>query len=275
MPEEPEPAVSLAFLRAGPAETYREGPYVVIVRTREEFAQWLAFPRPGVECLQVEGLLDDPEVWALAAQGPAATPLDVVLDDPGRQFSALYRLADARIVRQVRVTMPAKPGFLKALRLAASLQLPVLLLPGQPDAEALAGLEEAARFYLHDPMVEAPVEFFHSVLAVFRGVGEGVLWTFLEQDPGEFVRRDDERQAVPPARFVETHVANPRAAGAECVHCQWRDVCAGYFKWPDPSYPCAGVKQLFALLKSAADEITGDLASHDHLASLATTASTR
>jgi hypothetical protein len=32
--------------------------------------------------------------------------------------------------------------------------------------DRLAELTEAAHFYLHDPMVETPVEFFHSLLAV-------------------------------------------------------------------------------------------------------------
>ena len=47
----------LAFLPAALAEEYRDGPFVVIVRTREEFSRWLRDPTPGVEWLQVEGLL--------------------------------------------------------------------------------------------------------------------------------------------------------------------------------------------------------------------------
>ena len=166
-----EPDASLAFLTAAAAEGYRGGSCVVIVRTREEFVRWLREPAPGVEWLQVEGLLQDQAAWAIAAQGTSKLPLDVILTDPATEFSALYRLVDARIVRSVRVTMPAAPGFMKALRLAASLQLPVRLLPGQPSAEALAELTEAAHFYLHDPMVETPVEFFHSLLAAFAEPG--------------------------------------------------------------------------------------------------------
>jgi len=79
----------------------------------------------GVEWLQVEGLIGDPEVWALAAQGAIDIPLDVVLDDPATEFSSLYRLVDVRLARSVRLTIPAKPGLMKALRMAASLSLPV------------------------------------------------------------------------------------------------------------------------------------------------------
>ena len=183
-----EPDASLAFLTAGAAEGYRGGSYVVVVRTREDFVRWLREPAPGVEWLQVEGLLQDQEAWAIAAQGTSKLPLDVILTDPATDFSALYRLVDARIVRSVRVTMPAAPGFMKALRLAASLQLPVRLLPGQPSAAALPELTEAAHFYLHDPIVETPVEFFHSLLAAFRGAGTETIWTMLEEDPKVFGR---------------------------------------------------------------------------------------
>ena len=55
------------------------------------------------------------------------------LIDPGREFADLYRLVDVRSARDVRVSMPARPGFLKAVRLAASLGLPVRLLPQSAD----------------------------------------------------------------------------------------------------------------------------------------------
>ncbi len=142
MPE--EPVSSIAILTASLAEEFSDGSFIVIVQTSGEFSRWLRDPLPGAEGLQVEGLIGDPEVWALAAQGTVPIPLDVVLDDPASEFSALYRLVDVRIVRPVRVTIPVRPGFFKALCLAASLQLPVRLLPGQPSAELLAELTAAA-----------------------------------------------------------------------------------------------------------------------------------
>jgi hypothetical protein len=254
-----EPGASLAFLTAAAAEGYRGGSYVVIVRTREEFARWLREPASGVEWLQVEGLLQDQAAWTIAAQGTSKLPLDVILTDPATEFSGLYRLVDTRVVRSVRVTMPAASGFMKALRLAASLQLPVRLLPGQPSTAALAELAEAAQFFLHDPMVETPVEFFHSLLAALRGAEGDTLWMMLEEDPKVFAR--DEARG--PRDFVVTHLARLIAQGAECATCQWQKVCAGYFKWPDPAYDCAGVKQLLSSIQSAADEIGRDLASQE------------
>lgn len=253
----------LAFLTAAAAEGQSGESCVVIVRTRDEFARWLRGPAPGVEWLQVECLLDDPEVWAMAAQGGSAVPLDVIVADPAAEFSMLYRLVDARIVRSVRVTLPAMPGFMKALRLAVSLQLPVRLLPGQPSAEVLAELDEAAEFYLRDPMVETPVEFFHSLLAALRGTETGTLWMMLEEDPKVFARAAPQR----PRNFVEAQLARLVDQGAECATCHWQTLCAGYFKSPDPEYDCAGVKGLLARIESAADEIGRDLASHENAAS--------
>lgn len=260
MPEDcPE---SLAYLPADLTEDYRAGPCVAVVRGAEAFARCLQAPAPGVEWLQVEGLIGDGDVWALAAQGTVPIPLDVILEDPEREYSALYRLADVRLARQVQVTIPAKPGLMKALRLAASLQLPVRLLPGQPDGATLAELREAACFYLRDPMVEAPVEFFHSLLAAFQGQATGTLWSFLEEDPAIFSRCDDSGLPMRPAGFVESHWTRLAEEGAECADCRWASVCAGYFKWPDPAYGCAGVKELFAMIAAVGEEIARELASH-------------
>jgi hypothetical protein len=258
VPEELFPLIAL--LSSATAVDYCDGPFIVIVKTREEFSHWLGNEMPGLECIQVEGLIGDPETWALAAQGTDEIPLDVVLDDPATEYSALYRLVDVRMVRPVRVTVPAKPGFLKALRLAASIQIPVRLLPGQPDTETVIELIAAANFYLRDSMVEAPMEFFHSVFAVFRGMGEGTLWDFLEEEPGVCLRQDGDGRPLRAPDSIETHLAGLLQEGAECVECRWQSICAGYFKYPDPTYACIGVKEVFASLESAAEEITRDLA---------------
>ena len=117
------------------------GPFVVIIRSRDELIRWLCDPPAGLQWLQVEGLLDDREAWALAAQDASDIPLDVILSAPGTEFSNLYRLVELSAARDVRVSMSAVPGFLKAVRLGASLGLPIRLLPGEIGRD-LAGYEE-------------------------------------------------------------------------------------------------------------------------------------
>jgi hypothetical protein len=262
---------SLEFLPAALAEGKGEQAFVAVVRSRDELSRWLGDPVPGLQWLQVEGLLRNPDAWASAAQSAPYIPIDVILSDPASEFSDLYRMVDVCAVRDVRVSMPAVPGFLKAVKLAASLRLPVRILPGQPTPEVVAELVEALEFYLHEPMVEVPVEFFHSLLAAECGADAGSLWMILEEDPAVFLQYDNEgkpqlpRSSELPTKvslsvFVENHFNSLVEKGAECATCPWRQVCRGYFKWPDPAYSCVGVKRLFSLIKAAAAELGQDLA---------------
>lgn len=246
------------------------------VESAEELLELLDAPPPGLEWIEVPGLLEDLPLWRSVGQKGDATSLDVVMQDPAAEFSRLYRLVDASNTRSIRVTIPVRPGFLKALKLAASIGLPVRLLPGQPDKDALAELEEALSFYLYDPMLDAPVEFFHSVLSHFHGYPCSDLWTMLQEDPGAFPRYDEKSQVrVPrstevfsemdtmltPAGFVERHVQHLLDSGAECALCPWLGICQGYFKWPDENYSCArSVMPLFQRLKETAEEMQGALA---------------
>jgi hypothetical protein len=263
---------SLKFLPTALAEEQGDRPFVALTRSRDELCRWLDEPVGNLQWIQIEELLGDPDAWAQAASGTSQVPLDVVLSDPASEFSDLYRLVDVCPMHDVRVTMPAAPGFLKAIKLAASLRLPVRVLPGQPTPEVLAELMEALEFYLHEPMVEMPVQFFHSLLAAKCGVSEGSLWRILEEDPAAFLHYDDEgRPLLPrssgfrpskisPEAFVEHHLKSLIDRNAECATCPWQQACRGYFKWPDPAYSCQGVKQLFLRIETAADEIERDLA---------------
>jgi hypothetical protein len=263
---------SLAILPSALAEGQGTEAFVAVVRSRDELCRWLRDPAPGLQWLQVEGTLGDSDAWTEAAHGDSGIPLDVVLSDPALEFSDLYRLVDASAVRSIRVTIRVAPGFLKAAKLAAALRLPVRILPGQPTIQELEELNELLELYLHQPMVEAPVEFFHSLLATMFGTDSGTLWTILEENPAEFLRFDARGRAVLPrsgvlgstknsfAGFVENHVKSLVEQGAECATCPWQKPCAGYFKWPDPTYSCEGVKRLFSTVQAAADEIGRDLA---------------
>jgi hypothetical protein len=265
----------LTFLRADSDAVPRDQPFVVIVRTRDQLDRWLRDGSPALQWIQADGLLGDPDAWALAAQGAGEIPLDIVLSEPSSEFANLYRLVDVCAVRDVRVSMPAVPGFLKALRLAASLGLPVRLLPGQPSAKLIGELGQALTLYLHDPIVEAPIEFFHSTLAWMLGAPTSSLWRVLEEDPAIFQacvidglqklprRTEPSLEKAFSQDFVPKRLTRLIDEGAECATCPWQQLCQGYFKWPDPSYSCRGVKQLFSTLRVAADEIGRDLAGYE------------
>ena len=272
-----EPDWPILFLPSESASGQSDRPFVAIVRSREEFSQWLSNPSAGLQWLQVEELLEYPDAWIPATQSTSNVPLDVVIASPGLQFSDLYRLVDVLAVRDIRVTMPASPGFLKALKVAIALRLPVRLLPGQPSPDVLTELIEAVNFYLRDPLVETPVEFFHSVLAYMCGAGAGSLWMILEEDPALFLHQgidggsklprvtDSASSDLPLTTFVEAWFKRLLEKNAECVTCPWQQICQGYFKWPDPAYDCRGVKQLFSAIEAAADEMGRELARRDRV----------
>ncbi|MEM7144940.1 MAG: hypothetical protein AAF591_07370 [Verrucomicrobiota bacterium] len=243
-------------------------PFVVVTRTALEFCHWLRHATPAVQWLQVEDLLDEPEAWATAARKEGDVALDVIMSDPAAEFSHLYRLVDVRNVRDVRVTIPVAPGFLKALRLAASIQLPVRLLPGQPGPEQIEELLEAVDFYLHDPMVQAPIEWFHSTIASLNGVPVEDMWMILEQDPNEFPKLDDTGTPTLPAHqpgpvpenIVDAHTASLPDHNPDDP---WEKLCRGYFQYPDPQYDGTGIKKVFEALKAGADEMNAALATRE------------
>src|ERR1700704_4157408 len=226
---------SLGFLPAALEEKPGAGPFVAVVKSRNELLRWLGKPLGSPQWIQIEGLLDDPDAWLTSCA--SQVPLDIVLSNPASEFSDLYRLTDVCAMRDVRVSMPATPGFLKAVTLAASLRLPVRIIPGQPTPEMLVELTEALEFYLHGPMVEMPVEFFHSLLATGCGADHASLWIILEEDPAAFLHYDAEGHTelprsggfrsveFSPGAFVEHHLKSLVEQGAECATCPWRQVC--------------------------------------------------
>jgi hypothetical protein len=264
----PQEANILTFREADSKENSDIVPFVVVVRDSRQMRIWLRHRSPALQWIQVEGVLKDDEVWRLAAEDPGEVPLDVILIDPGKEFADLYRLVDVRSARDVRVSMSARPGFFKAVRLAASLGLPVRLLPQQPTADVLAELQEALAFYLRNPMVEAPIEFFHSTLAWLRGAPTGSLWRVLEEDPTIYQGKAistawnspqiSDLPTGPTQDFGLLFLERLTQQGGECATCRWRDYCAGYFKWPAPEYSCTGVKLLFSDLFAAVKEIEDD-----------------
>lgn len=209
--------------------------------------------------VKIEELLNDEAVWAAAPRGETGGALDILIEHPGTDFAHLYRLIVVREVWDVGVTLPATPGFEKAVRLGAALGLPIRVFPGQPSVEMLAALEKVAEFYLHDPMVEAPIEPFHWLFARLRGYGSGTIRMVLEDDLAASARSSAECLLSLPCP-VSDHPASPMEQGGECAGCPWQEICGGYFKRPEPAYACAGVKHLFQRLKTAADEIGQDMA---------------
>lgn len=248
---------------------YRGKPVIVRAREPAALATALADEEPehitGVRLLSLAADSEALNAWA------PGLPVDLVMADPAAEFPLLYRHVDLLDHHPVRVIIPVRPGFAKAVRVAVSLHFAVWLEPGQPEPALIEELAEVMAFYLRQPTVAQPVEFFHSALLGFYHDDPAPLWVVLDADPQSLRFVADDGTEGLPGRLagVETTIAVDADLGAwiaqvlatadECRSCEFLKSCGGYFKWPRRDYDCTGVKRLFGLLRDAAAELRRDL----------------
>ena len=243
----------------------------VIVRSRDpaELVNGLTPPRlPHVRFIQ---LLATPQDISVLEPWGAGIPIDIVLTDPVIDFISLYNYATLRETHAVRVTVPIVPGFGKAVRLAVALEFAVKLNLTQPEPELISELSDTLDFYLHGTKVQQPIEFFHSMLTSFFQPVPFSMWEVNEEDPAQvrFVTDDGEETisrrfagSLRPSdidQFLDRFNSQLMAEKRECDACDYYSRCGGYFKWPDRSYSCEGIKKVFDTLRTAAAELRCDL----------------
>jgi hypothetical protein len=243
----------------------------LIVRARESAALVAALAAEELEHLLGARLLSlaaDSEPLNAWAPG---LPVDLAMTDPASEFPLLYRHTELLDSHPVRVIIPVRPGFGKAVRVAIALHFAVWLEPGQPEPALVEELVEVMAFYLRQPTVAQPVEFFHSTLLGFYHDDPAPLWVVLDADPQGLRHIADDGAEGLPGRLagveaavaadadLDEWIARVLATGAECRTCEFLASCGGYFKWPRRDYDCAGVKRLFGLLRDAAAELRRDL----------------
>lgn len=226
--------------------------------------------RQRIVSVQIISPGDDPD---LAATDFCSLPVDLLLVDVEKEFPNLYHWAGIMAEGPARVSIPVAAGFGKALKLAASLGFAVKIEPRQPGAAGIGELLQALDLYLHRPGVGQPIEFFHSLLLACYHDQPASLWAIQEEDPAEYCYVTDEGEETLSRRlaggrgeigeigearsFLERFTA---ALPGECRECEHFGRCAGYFKWPDPAYPCAGIRSLFGEIRSASEELRRDSA---------------
>ena len=244
----------------------------LIVRAWEPSELVAALPHKDLDdILYVKLLSPDGDVDALANWG-FSVPVDVVLEEPSRDYPKLYRHAKLLEKHPVRVSIPVRRGFSKAVKVGASLNFTVRLEPGQPPPELITELSEVLEFFLHHPSVSQPVEYFHGALMSFyhdQGIN---LWTIQEEDPAMVRYVTDYGVEIGSPRIVSIQENNVStlfslddvqsailAERGECSVCEFWERCGGYFKWPRREFACGGVKSLFASLRDAADDLKRDV----------------
>jgi hypothetical protein len=193
-------------------------------------------------------------------------PIDLVLDEPATTFASLYSYSALQHKHPVRVTVPVRPGFSKAVRLALALKFAVKLDIGQPDPLLIAELTSLLDLYLHRTTTEQPIEFFHCIFLSFFRDELASLWQIQEEDPELYCFVADDGEKLNPRRpAAAAEDIGPAAKGiAECGWCEFFDRCRGFFKLPDPDYDCVGIKSLFTTLRNEAKGIQADLIRYEN-----------
>jgi hypothetical protein len=263
------------FVPAKQAEAYGERDVVLVSSNPADLAAAVAARDPErtvfMQLTSLEAGAD--AVKELGQQDPVdhPVPLDLVMENPEPDYPLLYEFVPLLGVRPVRVSIPVVPGFGKAVKVAASLELAIKLEVGQPDAGLVEALLEVLDDYLHDSTVSQPIEFFHSVLFAFYREAPPSLWAIQQEDPAlfRFVTAEGEETVAAriaalgldgdPDSLVDALGEKLLGDNAECAACDFSPCCRGYFKCPGPDYSCAGIKQIFRTLKEAARDLEEDL----------------
>lgn len=197
-------------------------------------------------------------------------PIEMVLQNPAGDTMKLYRLCRLQRSHPVRVVLPIVTGFGNAARVASFLHLPVKLEGTPPEPELMEEFSATLDFFLHNKAVSQPIDYFAGLLTAVLHKQPLTLWELQEEDPAivRYVTDDgaetiarppfsDRKEDLDTFRFELTkRVLEPEA---ECASCDFFLNCGGYFKWPTPSYSCAGVKGIFQRVRDAAYELQDDL----------------
>ena len=244
----------------------------LIVRAHDPAALIAALePEDPARVIAIQLLTLDSDSEPLNAWA-AGLPVELVMGDPA-EFPLLYRHTNLLDNHPVRVVIPVAPGFGKAVKAAVALDFAVRLEPGQPDPALIEEVEAVLEFYLRQPTVAQPIEYFHSALLGFYHDEPMPLWRVLDEEPDRLRDVGDDgaeslsgrltgiELTVTPDADLNAWIEQALATAEECRACAFLNSCGGYFKWPRRDYDCAGVKQIFGLLRAAAAELRHDVES--------------
>lgn len=108
----------------------------------------------------------DADSEALNPWGPGL-PLELAMTDPATQFPLLYQHVNLLDNHPVRVAIPVRPGFGKAVKVAVALDFAVRLDVGQPEPVLVEEMIDVMEFYLRQQTSRNRLSFFTVVLLGF------------------------------------------------------------------------------------------------------------
>lgn len=269
--QEMEPIVSLS---AQELKNFPKGPVIVQVQNLEEAAKALDNENLDriVNLSMPIGALEGnfSLEWTKKPHSAQLEPLPIEFktNDPLSDFPRLYEAAYFTRATQARIFIEPKPGVLRAVRVAASLGLPVIVgwdrITRTKDIDPSLGeeLQEVVDFVLHNPLVVAPVEPFHSIFASILHNQPASLWFVLEIHPLYWREASQLAQKPGKASAKAEHKAFGKLLMSfkACRNCFFAHLCAGVFQYPRGDYDCSQVRGLLQNIFAAAERMRADLA---------------
>lgn len=161
---------------------------------------------------------------------------------------------------QLGVTIRAQLGVSEAAKAAMKIGLPLSLQVSQPPPDVVEELSQILEMYLHDPEVSQPVDFYHSLLRSALGGNGWTLWDIQGENPSLIRHVTDKGDVVVSGRLpflkieegsgltVSDIALDLLRTSGECSVCDFFFECGGYFRLPDRTYDCIGIKGLLATI---------------------------
>jgi radical SAM protein with 4Fe4S-binding SPASM domain len=217
---------------------------------------------------------------SLLSSLPVGFPLVLRLNPP--QASVLYTSAWLCDRFPIAVTMAIDAGLLSAVKIVTSAQahLAVDLDEVRDPGELMAVLH----YYLHEPHLSVPVEFFHTLFSACVEGERLSLADMYSEEPDRFLHVDDSGRVTASARFaaagkyfgelaeglvvsqespllqeIRNRKKNLFLSRSACASCEVFDLCGGYLRFVTTEFDCSPFVEIMQEIKARAREMAEDI----------------
>ncbi|MCC6699743.1 MAG: hypothetical protein IT365_29235 [Candidatus Hydrogenedentes bacterium] len=172
-------------------------------------------------------------------------------------------------------------GLFRNINLLASLGYPVMVnaFDGNHGMEPVT---RALSYYLHNPLLNTPIEPFHSIMRHFLGNGPDTLWSIFGEVVGRNAYVSELGEISVAQRWILTGLCfgtlndtweklvasglyrrlvrirdGNSASAPPCVSCPHRDTCGGFLRGVNVEWPCEVWQKIFADLRNQGRQVMG------------------
>lgn len=181
------------------------------------------------------------------------------------------------------VLMDVDVGLLQGVRIVTSAGVPVIL--NLDEVRDTGELISVFHYYVHEPHLQVPVEFFHSMFNAYLNKAPLSLEDMYPESPDTFLYVDESGGITSSARLARFGAffgevsdgiridkdspaykgllhrrKNIFLSGSACGACEHFDLCGGYLRAVEKEFDCESFVKAFEEMKAKAREIAADLA---------------